>query len=407
MSKAKKKESVEVQTLPVQTMPGLNFQSRQEYIDFTVWNALKTEHLNESEKEMLGKVYSQFKSKEIREAEMLSVLETYVKIIKEREEQEDLRGKNKFKFAGHIADMQLYFRKPGQLSLFDSIQNVELKNEIKKITKEETIIEGIKLSVVEDRLLNAIFKIVDRQIQNNALAYEGDAPVLDVPLYTLYEAYELQKIKKARYPDYSGGDIDTVKNALFSLEGRRFLIRYVRREIDKKGENTNTIIERYEALIQVAKIYTDLSDKEVNQHLIDDITNDRKGRIKIGLNPILLDQIDTKCILLPKNINTAIIIANDGKKRVSDCVPVFIKYLLRQLPISKKRKDEFFEINYSHLVAQLGLEKELSEGRKQRIENRIEEAIKIARNMNILLEVKEKTGAEEQRKFCFRLNYDY
>lgn len=58
-------------------------------------------------------------------------------------------------------------------------------------------------------------------------------------------------------------------------------------------------------------------------------------------------------------------------------------------------------------MAQLGLEKELSEGRKQRIENRIEEAIKIARNMNILLEVKEKTGAEEQRKFCFRLNYDY
>lgn len=377
-------------------------------LDFAVWRIKQAPELLEEEKGIVENAYTQYLANEIGFNEMSGLIKTYFKLWEDRINQKRSKEKGKFKFSGHMIDSMLHYTKPGQLTIFEQLEDESLKRKVALAKQNNKFyLEGVKLSVVEDRVVNALYKLIHEQNLKKTLRYENDIPRLDIPLYTLYEACELQKIKKSKQDDYSGGDVETIKKALDSLSTRPYLIRYVRTEIDKKGNKKSTVVEQFQTLITLVKIYSGLTEEETDRHLNKNITTDRKGRIAINLNPILLDQLDTKYILLPKDINTRIALAAQGRQRLPDCIPLFIKYLLRQAGISKNRNEEYHHIGYETLVGIIGLEKELKDGRRKRIEERLAECFQIAKNMDLLLEHKERENMDGIRIFMLKLNYDY
>ena len=324
----------------------------------------------------------------------------------------------KVRQAGHFVDQKLKYNYPvkDQPSLFDLLD----PNTVGEVEKESVKYEGIRLTASEERLLTALYTLLkDKSENKNAdskgfyagnyettelVTFGGEnvkRPHLRIVPADLYKAYLGNE-------DYSGKEIRDINKTLASLAEKRFLMTYDRVrtvQVGKKTENRTDRIEMFKRLIEIVRYTRDLTDEElVKFDKGDERIRQAKGELIIALNPILTDQISSKYVEYPQDINRRTVIAAGGDHRsVTQAVNTLRDYMLRE--ISAKRYA--CHINADKLPFLLKLDNYVKQGRKKLLRETIEKAIQTCKSLNLILDVVVTTGAEGQDKYTFTLNKDF
>lgn len=315
--------------------------------------------------------------------------------------------KGKYKRSGHLTDQILKYSYPkdksSQLSLWDTLGDSTQKQiEALKIERTE-IVEGIKLSPSEQKVIDTLCKLLHEKSQtlepekenyySGNLGYElveygGDkktpAPKLAFTLYELTLEYKGGL-------SISGKDVENVKTILQGLDNRRFLMSYVENIFKKDGGRIERRIEGFKKLIEILK----LSEANYNRA---DIELSKKEETVILLNPIFRRQIDSKFILYPTDINRRTIIAY-GSHNLSETALRLRDYLMREL--SSKHYEPV--INLDRLYWMLN-EKWMRESRKKKVKEFTEKAIETCKTLGLLLKHEIKAGTTGEPKIIFYIN---
>jgi hypothetical protein len=319
--------------------------------------------------------------------------------------------KGKFRRSGHLTDQLLKYRYPKdqnpQLSLFDTLKESTKKDiDTTKEIKREEIVEGIKLSPSEQKVIDCLCKLLHVKSQTlepdkesyytgnsgyELVQYGGDkstpAPKL---AFTLYELTKEYKGGEA----LSGKDVDNVRNILKALDNRHFLLSYIETVFKKDGGRIETKIEDFSKLIKILK----MSQTEFNR---EDVELSKAEETIILLNPIFRRQIDSKFILYPNDINRRTIIAY-GSHNLSDTVLRLREYLTKELSC----KHYITEVNLDRLYWMLN-EKWMRESRKKKVREYLDKALETVKALGLLLGYEIVTGGTGEPKLIFTLNKDW
>jgi len=319
----------------------------------------------------------------------------------------EVEKKGKFRRSGHLTDQILKYNYPKdrQPSLFDNLQSETLKDIEVAGVEVAQIVEGIKLSPSETKVIDCLCKLLHETSQTSdakkedyysgnigyeLVEYGGDkntpAPKLAFTLYELTKEY-----KGGEY--VAGKDIENVKQILTELNSKQFLIRYTENTKGKKGEWIKKEYEAFRRLIVV--------DRATLSYGVGDVEQYKKTETVILLNPIFRRQIDSKFILYPNDINKRTIIAY-GSHNVSDITLRLRDYLLR-LHSSPKMSREITLDRLYYLVA----EKWMRESRKKKVKEYTEKALEKVKALGLLLSYEIKTASTGEPKVVFTLNKDW
>jgi hypothetical protein len=316
-------------------------------------------------------------------------------------------GKAKFKRSGHLADQMLKYNYPDkgpQLSIFPSLLP-ETKKDIEVTEVEVTeIIEGIKLSPAQTKLIDSLCKFLHETSQtsdpNKQNYYAGGAgyelvsylgeqtpePKLGITLYELTKEYKGGE-------DISGKDVENVKKILTELDTKRFLIKYTE---TTKGRNGEWKIKEYEAFRPL--IYL---DKATLRHGVGNVEQYKKTETIILLHPIFRRQISSKFLLYPTDINGRTIKAY-GSHNLSEAALRLRDYLIRE--ISSKRYTVTISLEKLYYLL---AEKWMRESRKKKVKEYTDKALETVKALGILLSYKKKIGATGETIIVFELNKDW
>ena len=317
----------------------------------------------------------------------------------------------RFRQSGHYIDQKLkhsYDRDKGvQLTIFD-----ELRPETKALIKEEeVVVEGIKLSVREEKILTGILKLLSDKSRGGShtgnepperTIYGGQstkAPRLRISPHELYAEFTGTK-------DYSGREAKDARETLYGLQDKKFLIVYKRHRPNSKGETVIDRIEEFRPLLKIVTYYEGLTKEEDSQLDKGEAgTAQGKAEIILALSPLFIDQISTKFIEFPADINRQTAIAAGGARKVHTAITQLRDYLLRYK--SGNKGATYTLVDEDTLPHVLGLEKYVKESRKKLIAQRIDEAIEACKNLGIIHEAKKVTGKKGQYQYKFILNTEY
>lgn len=323
---------------------------------------------------------------------------------------EEVRKKRKTKVrrGGHFIDNKL----AQDATLIAALNN---KNETSNITVKAY---GIKLTPSEDKLISAIYNLLHAKSESKNIEseqfYSGNytthlvkhgnttskSAVLRIRPSELYKEY-LGK------DTYSGKDILNIKNTLYGLCDKKFLIQYDRQRREKSGAKEKILVDRiedFQPIIRVMNYIEGMSPKEVKS--LDEgnqTIRDQKGELILALNPLLTDQINSKYVEYPSDINKRTMIASGGAMRVTESIIDLRDYLLRE--ISAKRYK--CPINEETLINQIRLTSYEKSGRKKQLHRKIKEAIEASKKLGIIIDFDMQIGARGQRKYIFILNPDF
>lgn len=317
-------------------------------------------------------------------------------------------NKGKFKRSGHLTDQLLKYNYPKdndkQLSIFDSLGD-STKLDIEETGVERTeIVEGIKLSPSETKLIDSLCKLLHEKSQTldpkKDNYYTGNlpseitdyglertqAPKLAFTLYELTQEYKGEDI-------ISGKDLENVRTVLTELDNRKFLIKYTE---TTKGKGDTWIKKEYEAYRKLIFV-----DKATLSYGVGDIESYKKSETIVLLNPIFRRQIDSKFILYPNDIQkrTAIAYGND---KISSISLKLRDYLMREH--SSKRYTP--EIGLDKLYYVLA-EQWMKESRKKKVKEFTDKAIDTVKALGLLIDYKIKQGSTGEEKIIFNLNKDW
>lgn len=351
------------------------------------------------------KLLGQIQQIESKKEELANKEKNFNKREKAIEKAESKKGK--FKRSGHLTDQLLKYDYPkgksSQLSIFDALMD-GTKLEIKKKGIEITeIVEGIKLSPTETRIIDCLCKLLHENSQTykakeedyysgnigyEMVEYGGDkstkAPKLAFTLYELTKEY-----KGGEY--VSGSDIYNVKLILQGLNNKYFLLSYVETTRNQKGGRIERKIEDFKKLIHILKISeTEFSNK--------DIELSKKETIIILLNPIFRRQIDSKFILYPDDIILRTKIAY-GNWDIPQSTIKLRDYLMRELS-SKRFTPEITQDKLYFLLA----EKWMKESRKKKVKEFTDKAIETVITLGLLESFEIIIGVNGEAKIIFKIN---
>ena len=337
--------------------------------------------------------------------------------LKKQEGGVGVEKKGKFRRSGHLTDQMLKYNYPKdrQPSLFDNLQSETLKDIEVAGVEVSQIVEGIKLSPSETKVIDCLCKLLHETSQTsdakkedyysgnskveinpetkkpeNLIEYGGFLEIAPKIAFTLYEL--TREYKGGEY--VAGKDIENVKQILTELDNKRFLLSYVETTRKKDGGRIERKIEDFRKLIQIVKISQTEYSKE-------NIELSKKEETVILLNPIFRRQIDSKFILYPNDINRRTIIAY-GSHNLSDIALRLRDYLIREL--SSKRYQP--EINLDKLYYLLA-EKWMRESRKKKVKEYTEKALETVKALGLLLSYEIKTASTGEPKVVFTLNKDW
>lgn len=194
---------------------------------------------------------------------------------------------------------------------------------------------------------------------------------------------------------------------MHQLESKKVLIKYDRIKKVKKGQKIETLtdrIEDFQSLIKIISFIPDLTNEEKERlDSGDNSMRETRGEIVIGLNPIFIDQIDTKFIEFPVDTNRRLVIAVGGHNRVTSSMMTLMEWMLRELSNKRYRS----EINEEKLPYLLGLDKYIKQNRKKLLQERIGKDIEAVTNMGIILRHEKIQNSTGGFKWIFYLNKDY
>lgn len=324
-----------------------------------------------------------------------------------------IKQRGKFKAPGHFIDQKLKYNQPGaiQPTLFDMLAKQTQDKIIKAGVSLELINkrgEGIKLSRGEYKLIDCICELLHEKSQNSSPDKEnyytgnqeaqvvpwgrgsGMAPKLAVTLYEL--------TKKYKGGDSVGGqDIENVRTLLIGLEEdpeKRALIRYTRETQNAKGGRTKDEVEEFQSLLKLQNIRR-------TEYSPQDIVTSQKEEVAILLNPIFRDQIETKFVTYPKDINRRMIQAY-GNQNISE-----IAYRLRDwLARALSSKNLTPEINLENLYWTLA-EDYMRGSRRKLVKDFTDKAIETVKRLGLLEKHEITTGKSGQQKVKFYLNKEW
>lgn len=333
------------------------------------------------------------------------------KELEEREAELKKRegGKvGKFKRSGHLTDQILKYNYPKnkQPSLFDNLQSQTLKDiEVAGVEVAE-IVEGIKLSPSETKIIDCLCKLLHETSQSldakredyysgnmgyELVQYGGDkdtpAPKLGFTLYELTKEYKGGE-------NMGGKDVENVRQLLTEMDSKRFLLSYVETTKKKDGGRIERKIEDFRKLLHIVKISQTEYSKE-------DIELSKTEETVILLNPIFRRQIDSKFILYPNDINRRTVIAY-GSHNLSDVALRLRDYLMRELS-SKHYQPEIAVHKLYYLLA----EKWMRESRKKKVKEYTDKAIETVKALGLLVSYEIKKTSTGEPKIVFTLNKDW
>jgi len=316
--------------------------------------------------------------------------------------------KGKFKRAGQFTDQILKYKYPKdnnpQLSfIFDNLGETTKEAIEKANIKREEVVEGIKLSPSEQKVIDCLCKLLHEKSQTldpdknsyysgnvgyELVKYVGEettpAPKLSFTLYELTKEY--------KGGDYvAGKDIENVKNILRDLDNRRFLLSYTETVFLKGGGRVENKIEGFKKLIDILHL-------SQTKYSGEDIELSKKEETIILLNPIFRRQIDSKFILYPNDINRRTIIAY-GSHNLSDTVLRLREYLAKELSLKHYEP----EIKLDKLYYMLN-EKWMRESRKKKVKEYLDKALDTVKALGLLLSYEILTGATGEPKIIFHIN---
>lgn len=318
----------------------------------------------------------------------------------------EVNKKGKFKRSGHLTDQMLKYNYPKdkQPSLFDILQTETLKDlEVAGVERAE-IVEGIKLSPSETKIIDSLCKLLHEKSQtldakkNNY--YTGNLP-FEITEYGLestqapklaFTLYELTQEYKGE-DTISGKDLENVRTVLTKLDNRKFLIKYTETTKGKAGAWIKKEYEAYRKLIFV--------DKATLSYGVGDIESYKKTETIVLLNPIFRRQIDSKFILYPNDIQkrTAIAYGND---KVSSIALNLRDYLIREHG-SKRYTPEIGLDRLYYILA----EQWMKESRKKKVKEFTDKAIETVKALGLLIDYEIKPGATGEQKIVFTLNKEW
>ncbi len=370
----------------------------------------------------LKKVHRQILSKKASQKPTITLdLDSKIIYVSTVENTQKQRSE-KIRASGHYFDNKLKYAHPNnrQLSFYDALSS-SAKEQIEEF-KYEIKAEGIALTPPQNRFMTALNKLLYAKSENrdpNSKEYyagnaeslpvqdqdygrsgERSAPVIQIIPAELYKSY-------LDSDQYSGADIKYIRNLMLELEKKKFLICYDRkRHVKKNGkiERRTDRIEKFESLIQIINYIPDLTDKELEQ-LNENKRKvaEKKGSYIIAINPILIDQIATKYVEYPADIEKRTVIAAGGHKKVTESDISLRDYMLREL--SAKRYS--CEINEAKLPYILRLDGYIRNRKKKIIQKRIANAISVSKNLGLIQHVEIEIGKQGQSKYIFSLNPNY
>ncbi len=319
---------------------------------------------------------------------------------------------SKNKVSGHLTDLRLLNQYNRDKKGLEPIWNTLSQNTQDKI-KDETIIEGIRLSVAEDRLIHSVLNLFYQKGINDQLGNLQSPETmfgninLPVPKLRIKpNEFYMEVTGKKRY---SGKEIENIKNCLQNLQNHKFLMVYKRHR--KQGKNTVIDrIEEYQSILKVSSIFEGISIEE-DQQLDNNsakIRNEKEEWV-FSLNPIFIDQIDTKFTEYPQDINKLTNDAAGGARYVNDSTITLRNYIFRIISSHKNsdKKTITFNINREKLIYTLGLEKFLKEGRKKKVEDHIKKSIETCKNMGLISSVKITKSVNNEEQYNFIINLQF
>jgi len=326
--------------------------------------------------------------------------------------------KRKIRQSAHYIEQKLKYEKPSkqQISLFD-ILSPETQEKIKH---ESVSFIGIKLSPPEDRLMNAISRLLAKKSQTKDHQAEdffmGNEAHRMVPYGQVKQKSAVLRFKKHELlteffgnKNYSGADIKYLDRIFNSFLEKKWLIRY-KRTIQEDGKEKNPkeerhyVIEDYLPLLRVLRYFPNLSKSEVSKvEGQDDEFRATKGEYLLSLNPILTDQINSKYVEFPEDIDYRTRIAAGSHLAVSEAILRLRDWLISEMSANRYKT----EINEDNLIHRLHLEKHIKSRKKERLYQQLIKAIQICQNLGIILDYEEAEGAAGQKKYIFRLNKDF
>lgn len=344
--------------------------------------------------------------------------DTFLKILEEEKRPDKIRA------SGHYWDNKLKYSSPNQsndqLTISDYLEKQETKHKIEKVDYEVNVI-GINLTPPENKLMNALIKLLNDKSNtrdsDSSKYFTGNykpvpitnyggtgeqmkAPTLQIKPSELFKSY-------LDSPDYSGQDIKYINALLESLASKKFVIHYERKKyVEKNGkkQRLTDVIEDFQPLIRILKHLPNLTDEELAKFKRgNDAIVEKKGEYLLGLNPVLVDQIATKYVEFPRDIEKRTVIAAGGHKKVTESDIALRDYMLREL--SAKRYT--CEINDEKLPYILKLDGYIKNRKKKIIQQRITNAINVSKSLGLIQEVEIEIGKLGQSKYIFILNPNY
>lgn len=208
--------------------------------------------------------------------------------------------------------------------------------------------------------------------------------------------------------NYSGKDIENIKKLVRELVETKFRVVYTSRCIDEKSQKE--LVNRIDVIVPILTEYAEvrkgLTPEESEKLDQDDrqILGDNKvGLLKFTFCPMMTHDITRKWVEIPRDYYHKLdAIVGHGNKK-SKAMMRLGDYLLREL--SNKRTTS--EINKDNLIETLGLQKDWRDGRKKRVQDRINEAMIAHKGTGLILDYEVVTGKQGQEKYVFRLNREF
>ena len=235
----------------------------------------------------------------------------------------------------------------GQLELFDFNTTQDIaKTKANLSTIIANGFKSITLSYPENRVMKGLFSLLEKQ---NA---SEDRPFIVLKnIAELYdEVLEKKVMKRGKYKDFSGAEVNEAKDALdkLSKETQQIIIKGQDGK-DKKGKPLYFFYMAQKPLISIEYLKRQIPESDVNK--VTEAELKETGQIKITILPIFLKDYQKYFKLLPKDISREIREKCPDVKKVSEPLVNFIDLLHRQESQEVRRER-------ATLVKELRLEKE-------------------------------------------------
>lgn len=355
------------------------------------------------------------------------VIKNKASIVEILESEKNLQ---KVRVAGHFVDNKLKYSTPekntDQLDMFQITERPRNDVHMEQVDYAVSA-PGIHLSPPENKLISALIKLLNDKSEtydveskkyfkgnyfpptpSKVRNYGGtgedvQTPVIRVKPSELYKAYLDDK-------NYSGAEIQTVKNLIESLAKKNHMIFYERKRkiVNNKGqkETRTDVIKDFQPLFRVLFYTPDLTDEELanyKKNSRENVSFEQKGEYILALNPILVDQIDQKYVEYPRDIEKQTSEAAGGPRKVTEADIALRDWILRELSNNRT----VFQVNEDKLAYMLKLHAYIQHRRKKMIQKKIDHAIEVCKKLGILDKVEAETGSKGQMKFIFYLSNPY